>query len=49
MVYHAVENVTQINGHRIARLEKIDWSEEGVPVFPKAHGFNSPMPVPSGQ
>jgi len=31
------------------RIEKIDWSRAGTPVFPLAHGDNSSMPVPSGE
>lgn len=49
MVYHGTVNTTHINGYRIARIEKIGWSEDGSPVFPKAHGYNHPQPVPSGQ
>ena len=48
MVYHGSVNTTNIEGHRIARIEKIDWDENGKPVFPRPHGFNSPQPVPSG-
>ncbi|CAG7824204.1 unnamed protein product [Allacma fusca] len=49
MVYHAASNTTHINGFRIARLEKIEWDENGYPVFPRPHGFNHPQAVPSGQ
>lgn len=48
MVYHATESLTQINGYRNARIEKIDWDEEtGETVFPKEHGYYHPQPVPS--
>lgn len=48
MVYHATDSKEVINGNRVARIEKIDWSENG-PVFPRPHGFNTDQPVPSGQ
>ncbi|ODM90287.1 Extracellular exo-alpha-(1-_5)-L-arabinofuranosidase [Orchesella cincta] len=48
MVYHATESQTDINGFRTARLEKIDWNQDG-PIFPQAHGYSHPQPVPSGQ
>jgi len=49
MVYHGTTSETQISGNRIARIEKIDWSPEGTPVFPRPHGYDHPQPVPSGQ
>jgi len=49
MTYHGCVNTTHINGYRIARVEKIDWAEDGKPVFPRPHGYNHPQPVPSGQ
>jgi len=49
MVYHGTVNTTHINGFRIARIEKVDWNDDGSPKFPKAHGYNNPQPVPSGQ
>ncbi|CAL8071954.1 unnamed protein product [Orchesella dallaii] len=49
MVYHGTVNTTHINGFRTARIEKIDWNEDGSPLFPKAHGYNHSQPVPSGQ
>ncbi|CAG7821622.1 unnamed protein product [Allacma fusca] len=48
MVYHGTANTTHIDGFRIARIEKIDWDENGRPVFPRPHGHNHPQPVPSG-
>ncbi|CAL8097556.1 unnamed protein product [Orchesella dallaii] len=48
MVYHAVANSTG-RDVRIARIEKIDWNEDGTPKFPRPHGYNHPQPVPSGQ
>jgi GH43 family beta-xylosidase len=49
MVYHGTVNTTHIDGFRIARIEKIDWSEDGIPLFPRPHGYSNPQPVPSGQ
>ncbi len=49
MVYHATTSQVDIEGFRIARIEKIDWNDEGEPVFPRPHGYNNPQPVPSGQ
>jgi len=49
MVYHGTVNTTHINGFRTARIEKIEWNEDGSPKFPKAHGYNHLQPVPSGQ
>ncbi|CAL8071956.1 unnamed protein product [Orchesella dallaii] len=49
MVYHGTVNTTHIDGFRIARVEKIGWNEDGSPSFPRAHGYNNPQPVPSGQ
>jgi len=48
MVYHGTVNTTHINGYRIARIEKIDWNENG-PVFPRPHGYTHAQNVPSGQ
>ncbi|ODM89798.1 Extracellular exo-alpha-(1-_5)-L-arabinofuranosidase, partial [Orchesella cincta] len=48
MVYHAVANSTG-RDRRIARIEKIEWNEDGSPKFPRPHGYNHPQPVPSGQ
>jgi GH43 family beta-xylosidase len=30
-------------------IEKIDFKEDGTPIFPKAHGWNHYQPVPSGE
>lgn len=49
MVYHGTTSPNQIDGYRIARVEKITWNADGSPNFPKAHGYNHPQPVPSGQ
>jgi len=49
MVYHGSDSETKFDGNRIARIEKIDWTEEGLPVFPKPHGFNTSITVPSGE
>ncbi|CAG7718131.1 unnamed protein product [Allacma fusca] len=49
MTYHGCVNTTHINGYRIARIEKIDWNDDGTPSFPRPHGYNHPQPVPSGQ
>jgi GH43 family beta-xylosidase len=49
MVYHGTVDTVNINGYRIARIEKITWGPDGRPVFPRPHGYNSSQPVPSGQ
>jgi len=49
MAYHGTIDTTNIDGFRIARIEKIDWNSDGTPSFPIPHGFNHPQPVPSGQ
>jgi len=49
MVYHGTVNTTHIDGYRIARIEKVEWNDDGSPRFPLPHGFNHPQPVPSGQ
>ncbi|CAG7726903.1 unnamed protein product [Allacma fusca] len=41
MVYHATEDPVQINGYRVARVDKITWDEvTGRPVFPRPSGYN---------
>jgi len=50
MIYHATVNPTDINGHRIARIEKITWDEEtGEPIFPRPSGYNTVQEAPSGE
>ena len=46
MSYHATVNGY---GDRSARLEKIEWNDDGTPRFPRPHGFGSPLEVPHGQ
>jgi hypothetical protein len=46
MVYHGTDVTDEVLEHRIARIERIDWDESGMPLFPKAHGRNSTLPVP---
>jgi GH43 family beta-xylosidase len=49
ITYHAAEWSDRIFGDRIARIEKLDFDQDGKPVFPKPHGYFSPQPLPSGQ
>ena len=49
MVYHGTDVTENVLEQRLARLERIDWDENGDPVFPKPHGRNSTVPVPSGE
>lgn len=50
MVYHATDSTIDIDGNRIARIEKIAWNDKDrMPIFPRPHGFNTSLPVPSGQ
>lgn len=50
MVYHASEDRERIEHYRIARAEKVEWDPvTGRPVFPRPHGYYSPIPIPSGQ
>ena len=49
MAYHATVNPVDIDGWRIARVEKIDWNDDGTPSFPRPHGFDFQFEVPSGQ
>ena len=48
-VYHAAVDPIKFGGHRIARAEKIEWADDGNPIFPRPHGYFSPIPLPSGQ
>ena len=48
MVYHALAKESG-DDVRIARIERIDFDNDGKPVFPRPHGRNNPQPVPSGE
>jgi GH43 family beta-xylosidase len=49
MAYHGTDVTENVINNRTARLEKIGWNATGFPVFPKPHGRNTLLPVPSGQ
>ncbi|ODM87328.1 Extracellular exo-alpha-(1-_5)-L-arabinofuranosidase [Orchesella cincta] len=49
MTYHAAEWPDRVFGNRVARAEKIEWDQEGNPIFPRPHGYFSPQPLPKGQ
>ena len=47
MAYHATVDTGRTD--RIARLERIDFNDDGSPRFPRPHGFGNPIEVPHGQ
>lgn len=49
MTYHGTDSPTNIGGNRVARVNKIEWAEDGSPIFPRPSGYNHSLPVPSGQ
>ncbi|CAL8125710.1 unnamed protein product [Orchesella dallaii] len=49
MTYHAAEWPDRVFGNRVARVEKIEWDQDGNPVFPRPHGYFSPQPLPRGE
>ena len=49
MAYHATTDSVNIEGNRVARIEKIDWDSDGTPSFPRPHGYGVLQAAPSGQ
>ena len=50
MVYHAVDIPDDGSwDNRTARAEKIRWSEDNYPIFPRPSGLSFGLETPSGQ
>lgn len=49
MIYHAVNDVTDLGINRYARVQKLEWNSDNSPRFPQAIGVGKPLQAPSGQ
>jgi GH43 family beta-xylosidase len=50
MVYHAVDIPDDGSwGYRTARVQRIEWSADNFPIFPRPSGLSVPLDTPSGQ
>lgn len=49
MAFHATNDVNDPGSRRIARVEKLEWDGNNMPIFPRPSGDSIALPVPSGQ
>ncbi|KAJ6620840.1 Alpha-L-arabinofuranosidase B [Pseudolycoriella hygida] len=49
IVFHATNDVNDPGSRRVARVEKLDWDSNNMPIFPRPSGDSIALQVPSGQ
>jgi hypothetical protein len=50
MTYHASEDANNVDGFRVARIEKITFDAATTrPIFPRPNGYFTSQPLPKGQ
>lgn len=49
MAFHATNDVNDPGSRRVARVEKLEWDSNNMPIFPRPSSDSVALPVPSGQ
>lgn len=49
MSFHATNDVNDPGSRRVARVEKLEWDSNNMPIFPRPSGDSVALTVPSGQ